>query len=252
MGAGLVYRQLSRTREDNKASTVSQYGGNSTDDAEVSSSSVIPPSSDGLPSRSDRVRYKVDAPSLYAVTGTTSSDFLSNVPCVPDSRGMEAVDASLQPREPRHRQVGETEREANYQGHRSSVAVSAMEGAERSPNEEDKVSNAIEESGTSGTVAFDGSRTAARGIGVGHAVMAAAQELAQMSQIPGIPEAARLVIILMNLLTDSSNIMGTADHMVKRCRSLMVLLRRAASLLEEVRVGVAGDACCLSQQLAIN
>lgn len=82
-------------------------------------------------------------------------------------------------------------------------------------------------------------------IGVGNAVVAAAQELARMTQVPGVAEAAGLVIVLMNLVTDSSNITGTVIHMVKRCRSVMVLLRRAASVLEEVRIDVTGDIGCL-------
>ena len=56
-----------------------------------------------------------------------------------------------------------------------------------------------------------------------------------MTQFPGVADLAGLVIILIGMLTDKSDIIGGADNMIKRCRSLMFLLQRAANVLEEVR-----------------
>ena len=170
----------------------------------------------------------------------------ANIPGLPESRVKVEVDASLQPNDPQRRVFGETGHEGNHPGRRSSIAVATVVGAQRPPNEEVGVQNVTTESGASGAVSVGGSRATVRGMGVRHAVIAAVQELARMSPIPGVAEAAGWVIILMKLATDSSNNMGTAGHMVKRSRSFMGLLRRAASVLKEVCIHVTGEAGYLS------
>lgn len=81
-------------------------------------------------------------------------------------------------------------------------------------------------------------RKTIRGFGVAQAVVGAARDLAQMSQIPGVTEATGLVIVLMNLVTDNSDIVGGAETMVKRCRSVVILLQRAARVLDYVSCAV--------------
>ena len=65
-----------------------------------------------------------------------------------------------------------------------------------------------------------------------------------MSQIPGIAEVAGLVIVLMNIVTDSSNINVAGDNLVKRCRALLLLLQRAGSVLDEVGGNVSSCVQC--------
>lgn len=49
-----------------------------------------------------------------------------------------------------------------------------------------------------------GTRVETRGLGVGHAVMEAVEQLAQYSAIPGVSEATKLVVALVNLQSDRS------------------------------------------------
>ncbi|CAM9829016.1 unnamed protein product [Ectocarpus sp. 8 AP-2014] len=58
--------------------------------------------------------------------------------------------------------------------------------------------------------------------------MAAAQELAQHCQIPGVSEAATAVSILVRLVSDSRDYAVRGDAGVKRCRSIVMMLERAA------------------------
>ncbi|CAM9446055.1 unnamed protein product, partial [Hapterophycus canaliculatus] len=64
----------------------------------------------------------------------------------------------------------------------------------------------------------------------GGAVVAAAQELAQHCQIPGVSEAATVVSILVKLVTDSQDA-ARDDARLKRCRSIVMMLERAAKVL---------------------
>lgn len=72
-------------------------------------------------------------------------------------------------------------------------------------------------------------------IGCGEAVMAAAHELAQHCQIPGVSEAATVLSILVRLVSDSQDNLGQGDANLKRCRSIVVMLERAAKVLGKVR-----------------
>lgn len=78
-----------------------------------------------------------------------------------------------------------------------------------------------------------GGRTST-GFGYGRAVLTAAQELAQHCQIPGVSEAATMVSILINLVSDSRDCTSRGDAGVKRCRSIVMILKRAAKVLGKV------------------
>lgn len=108
-------------------------------------------------------------------------------------------------------------------------------GSNLGPPKPGEAVNVMPESGESGTSPTDHGRQPVCGLGVAQAVIGAAQELARMTQFPGVADLAGLVIILIGMLTDKSDIIGGADNMIKRCRSLMFLLQRAANVLEEVR-----------------
>ncbi|CAM9813472.1 unnamed protein product [Scytosiphon promiscuus] len=76
-----------------------------------------------------------------------------------------------------------------------------------------------------------------RGSGVefGQGVLAAALELVHHCQIPGVSEAATAVSILIRLVSDSRDL-RRGDTRVKQCRSIVVMLERAAKVL-----GKGGD-----------
>lgn len=70
--------------------------------------------------------------------------------------------------------------------------------------------------------------------------MEAAWELAQVSQIPGVCEATTLLAMLVTLVTDNMGSIEGAEWRVKRCRSILIMLERAARVLGKVR-NVAGQ-----------
>lgn len=92
-----------------------------------------------------------------------------------------------------------------------------------------KASNARESLGMMGR------RALSEGFGVGRVVIEAAQELAQHSQIPGVAEAATLVSILVTLVIDHQDSVPGPDGRIRRCRSIVMMLQRAANVLGEVR-----------------
>ncbi|CAN0451135.1 unnamed protein product, partial [Ectocarpus sp. 12 AP-2014] len=79
-----------------------------------------------------------------------------------------------------------------------------------------------------------GRRGSCSDVGVGRAVMNAAQELAQRCQIPGVSEAAAMVSILVNLVADSRDSNNRGDATLKQCRSVVMALERAATVAGEV------------------
>lgn len=79
-----------------------------------------------------------------------------------------------------------------------------------------------------------GRRESSGGPGLGHAVAELAQQLALNSQIPGISEAAGAVSIVVKLLTDNRDNKNGTEASLKRCRSIVVLLQRAAKVLGKV------------------
>ncbi|CBN75056.1 Transmembrane receptor kinase [Ectocarpus siliculosus] len=64
-------------------------------------------------------------------------------------------------------------------------------------------------------------------VGVGQAVMVAAQELAHSCQVPGVSEAVTLVSILVNLVKDSRDDSSGGDSRLRQCRSIVMVLNRA-------------------------
>lgn len=49
--------------------------------------------------------------------------------------------------------------------------------------------------------------------------------------MPGVSEAAGLVVILINLATDNRGNAAATDQTMKRCRSIIIMLNRAAEVL---------------------
>lgn len=80
-----------------------------------------------------------------------------------------------------------------------------------------------------------GGQRVVNGMGYAQAAIGAAQELAQHCQVPGVSEAATVVSILIQLVSDSKDDMSRGDARVKRCRSIVIMLERAAKVLGKVR-----------------
>ena len=99
------------------------------------------------------------------------------------------------------------------------------------------------------TAAAGGRRKTSSGVHYGEAVLAAAEELAHHCQIPGVSEAATAVSILIHLVSDSRDYLSRSDGAVKRCRSIVMMLERAAKVLGKVSstprpVCVDREVCC--------
>ncbi|CAM9415830.1 unnamed protein product [Ectocarpus fasciculatus] len=73
-------------------------------------------------------------------------------------------------------------------------------------------------------------------LGLGHAVLGAAQELARHCQVPGISEAAGVLCIMANLFMDSRDNDRESDSRLRQCRSIVMALERAEKV-----VGKGGD-----------
>ena len=73
------------------------------------------------------------------------------------------------------------------------------------------------------------------GVGLGEAVMGAAQELAYHCLIPGVSEAAAAVSILVTLFSDGRDLNSGYDTNLKQCRSIILMLERAAKVAGKVR-----------------
>ena len=71
-------------------------------------------------------------------------------------------------------------------------------------------------------------------IGLGQAVLAAAQELARSCQIPGVSEAAGVLCIMANLFTDSRDIDQASKSRLRQCRSIVLALTRADKVVAKV------------------
>lgn len=78
-------------------------------------------------------------------------------------------------------------------------------------------------------------RGSSGGLGPGRAVAEAARDLALNCHIPGVSEVAAAVSILANLVTDNQdNANKNTAASLKRCRSIVLLLQRAARVLGKV------------------
>ncbi|CAM9729911.1 unnamed protein product, partial [Ectocarpus fasciculatus] len=70
-------------------------------------------------------------------------------------------------------------------------------------------------------------------IGLGRAVLAAAQELAHHCQIPGVSEAANAVLMIMNLVTDSRDNARASELRLRQCSTVVLALKRAAKVADK-------------------
>lgn len=89
-------------------------------------------------------------------------------------------------------------------------------------------------SGGSEASSAAGRKKSAGDIGLGHAVLAAAQELANHCQVPGISEAAAVVCIMANLVTDNRENDRAGESRLRQCRSFVVVLKRAEKVVAKV------------------
>ena len=158
-----------------------------------------------------------------------------------------AMDGGVTPRgsvhlnAPGSESSGETPDDGIPEGHSPSSSIVAKGGAELPPVLDKGAVDSIAEIGERGNSRAGDCQKPIRGFGVAQAVMGVAHDLAQMSQIPGVTEVAGLVIVLMNLVTDNSDNVDGIENTVKRCRSVVTLLQRAASVLQHVSVEVFDD-----------
>ena len=72
------------------------------------------------------------------------------------------------------------------------------------------------------------------GLGLGQVVGDAARELARNCQIPGVVEVATAVSILVDLVTDYRGTKNGTEASLRRCRSIIIMLQRAAKVLGKV------------------
>ncbi|CAM9120296.1 unnamed protein product [Ectocarpus sp. 13 AM-2016] len=70
-------------------------------------------------------------------------------------------------------------------------------------------------------------------IGLGRAVLAAAQELARHCQIPGVSEAATAVCMMANLVKDSRENAKASESRLRQCSTIIVALKRAAKVADK-------------------
>ncbi|CAM9774536.1 unnamed protein product, partial [Scytosiphon promiscuus] len=68
-------------------------------------------------------------------------------------------------------------------------------------------------------------------LGLGQAVLAAAQELSRSCQVPGISEAAGVLCIMATLFTDSRENDKASDTRLRQCRSIVMALKRAEKVV---------------------
>ena len=71
-------------------------------------------------------------------------------------------------------------------------------------------------------------------IGLGRAVLAAAQELAHHCQIPGVSEAATAVCMMANLVTDGRDNTRASETRLRQCSTVVMALKRAAKVADKV------------------
>ena len=71
-------------------------------------------------------------------------------------------------------------------------------------------------------------------IGLGRAVLAAAQELVHHCQIPGVSEAASAVCMIANLVTDGRDNARFNESRLRQCGTVVMALKRAAKVADKV------------------
>ena len=221
VGGGWLYCRRARKNPDNATAPSVVDSSPDGEGVDISLSNVDDRSRDASSTRRNNCSLQADSSlSLHdqgkgTVLRNTSSGSFNNVANASDMDQGTTDNASI---------PLQNEGDGMYRGHKSSVS----EGTTILPG------SVVAESGDGGMSPSDSCRNPARGLSVAQAVIDAAQELATMCTVPGVAEVAGLVIVLMNLLEDSSNTMGAGENMVKRCRSVLLLVQRAAGVLGEV------------------
>lgn len=95
----------------------------------------------------------------------------------------------------------------------------------------------------SGDRTGDGEPTSGSRLGsdIAEMVLMAAQELADRSSIPGLSDAAALVSVLVQLVSDHSENENAVEGRLRWCRSIIILLSRASELLDKVRARIDAE-----------
>jgi len=83
-------------------------------------------------------------------------------------------------------------------------------------------------------------RSSAGDIGLGRAVLEAAQELARQCMVPGISEAAAVLCIMANLVTDGRENDKASNARLRQYRSIVMALKRAERVVCKVSSERAG------------
>ena len=251
MCAGWRCRRQCRRQDENETSSAGHDVEVHDDGADSSVPHAPPHSSDGLPSRRSHLPvHDGGSHSLHielkaTVTGNTSKAMFGKMSYMQDIDEGGSITPSVQLDD--WRQVGGIdgdEGRARSGACPPSVSMPARDGTEPLSVDEGEANNAMPELSETGTFPIRDCRRKARGVGMTETVIGAAKGLARMSQFPGVAEVAGLVVVLMNLATDSSDIIGASDTMVKRCRSVMGLLQRAERVLEEVGLNLPCTIYC--------
>lgn len=197
---------------------------------------------------SDLPRYEEDAsPSMLkeeaAVAGTTRRTLLGTTPSVQDGYANDAANTLTTRNAARGQVDGGIGDKDRHKKHPAPVTTATQGGADLEPVGKEEAMGGVAFSGESGTMPIENARRPVCGVGVTQAVIAAARKLAVTCPVPGISEAAKLIIDLVDLVQDRYSIIGAADNTIKRCRSVIHLLHIAAGVLEEVSVAVVFNVC---------
>ena len=251
MCAGWLCRRQCRRQDKNETSPA----GHDVEDHDDGADSIVlhapPHSSDGMPSRRSHLPvHDGGSPSLHVepkatVPGNTLTAMFGQMSYMQDIGEGGSIEPSVQLDD--WCQVGDVDGDGGSAGSGACpplISRQAKNGTEPSPVDEGEANNAMPESSESGTFPIRDCGKKSRGVGMTKTVIGAAQGLARMSQFPGVAEVAGLVVILMNIAADSSDIIGVTDNMVRRCHSVMGLLQRAERVLEEVGLNLLCTVYC--------
>lgn len=240
VAGGWLYRRHSRQHNDHTDSHSGPDTGAVSARSEVSFSHVVSASDGMSPSQSNRYPPNEEGARLANVQErdtmprAVSSVSIGTALIAPGMQEAHAAGAST-PLNSTLRRIGrETASDGSHQEQKPSVAGTklALPGLP------------MAEASNSGVLPGDSRPNPTSGLGIRHAMICAAQEVSLVSQIPGVAEVASLVIVLMNLLKDNAELTGAGDGTVKRCRSVLLLVKRAADVLDEV-----GLSCQLDRKL---
>eukprot|EP00904_Undaria_pinnatifida_P011787 jgi/Undpi1/7739/HiC_scaffold_23.g10212.m1 len=235
-GAGLVYRRRARKRGD-PATLNAGHLGHQADEtcstAVARSGGAMFTQPKALPIRNKRWP---SPPCLEkrSATEDTGNTLIVNPTNETTNSKRTVGGISLDPAVGHQDEIGNFVDKGSADGHPYSVAPSTKWPAECLPSHDRHVVDDMPDSGERESADIGDDRKPSFAIGVAPAVLGVAQELARMSQMPGVTEVAGLVIVLMNLVMDSSEVVRDADSMVKRCRSVLGLLQRADGVLQQV------------------